>query len=122
MASSPEKALKRSPDRRPRLYPRYRCEFPVTLTLFHGAGHREMQAHARDLSEGGMGVLVAAELTPGDVASLVFVFPATSEPWAVRAVLRHRRGYHYGFEFLSLSDQQTRALAGYLPKLPRSDV
>jgi PilZ domain-containing protein len=122
MSSSPGKAPKRSPDRRPRLYPRYRCEFPVTLTLFHGAGHQQIQAHAKDLSEGGIGVLIAAELTPGDVASLVFTLPANSEPWTVRAVLRHRRGYHYGFEFLSLSPDRCKVLAGYLPQLPRSDV
>jgi len=121
MSSSPGKAPKRSPDRRPRLYPRYRCEFPVTLTLFHGAGHQQIQAHAKDLSEGGMAVLIAAELTPGDVASLVFTLPETSEPWTVRAVLRHRRGYHYGFEFLSLSPDRCKVLAGYLPQLPRSD-
>jgi len=121
-SSSPGKAPKNSPGRRLRLYPRYRCEFPVTLTIFHGAGHEQMQAHARDLSEGGIGVLVAAELSPGDVASLVFVLPPNSEPWTVRAVLRYRRGYHYGFEFLSLSEQQNKALTGYLPELPRSDV
>jgi c-di-GMP-binding flagellar brake protein YcgR len=122
MPSSTGKALKRSPERRRRLYPRYRCEFPVTLTLFHGAGHQKIEAHAKDLSEGGMGVLIAAELTPGEVASLVFTLPSNSEPWTVRAVLRHRRGYHYGFEFISLSDQQSKVLETYLPQLPRSDV
>jgi len=121
MPSSLGKAFKRAPDRRPRLYPRYRCEFPVSVNMFSSEGHRELSAHCKDLSEGGIAVLVAAELTPGEVASLVFSLPGASEPWTVRAVLRHRRGYHYGFEFLSLSGQQSNALAAYLPELQRAD-
>jgi c-di-GMP-binding flagellar brake protein YcgR len=121
MSPSTGKAVSRAPDRRPRLYPRYRCEFPVTLTVFSGEGHTQLNAHCRDLSEGGLGVLVAADLAPGDVASLVFSLPGSTEAWTVRAVLRYRRGYHYGFEFLSLSAKQNETLLGFLPQLERSD-
>jgi hypothetical protein len=121
MSSSLGKAFKRAPDRRPRLYPRYRCEFPVTVSFFSSDGHQELSAHCKDLSEGGIGVLVAAELNPGEVASLAFSLPGSSDRWTVRAVLRYRRGYHYGFEFLSLSQPQSGALAAYLPELPRAD-
>jgi c-di-GMP-binding flagellar brake protein YcgR len=121
MSSSLGKAVKSAQERRPRFYPRYRCEFPVTVGLFSGAGHQELSAHCKDLSEGGIGILVAAELTPSEVASLVFSLPGTSESWTIRAVLRHRRGYHYGFEFLSLSQLQSKALASYLPHLQRAD-
>ncbi len=121
MSSSLGKAFKRAPDRRPRLYPRYRCDFPVAVNMFSSDGHQELSAHGKDLSEGGIGVLVAAELGPGEVVSLAFSLPGTSEPWTVRAVLRYRRGYHYGFEFLSLLEPQIRALAAYLPQLQRAD-
>jgi len=80
-----------------------------------------MDAHCLDLSIAGIGVLLAAELTPGEVATLDFCLPGKSAVWNVRAVLRHRRGYNYGFEFLSLSDGQTAALAEFLPKLERAD-
>jgi len=66
--------------------------------------------------------LVAADLTPGEVASLTFSLPGELQPWEVRAVLRHRRGYHYGFEFLSLSGRQGSALKDYLQDLERSDT
>jgi c-di-GMP-binding flagellar brake protein YcgR len=121
MTSSSGKAVSRAPDRRPRLYPRYRCEFPVTVTVFSGEGHLQLNAHCRDLSEGGLGILVAAELSPGDVASLAFSLPGATDCWNIRAILRYRRGYHYGFEFLSLSPQQNQALLTYLPQLERSD-
>lgn len=121
MSAQPGKAANRSPQRRLRRYPRYRSEFPVTVTLFSGNHHERLDAHCRDLSQGGIGVLIAADLAVGDVASLAFSLPNMPDPWAVRAVLRCRRGYQYGFEFLSLSQQQSNALAGYIPSLERSD-
>ncbi len=121
MSSTAGRAFKIAPDRRKRVFPRYRCEFPVTVSLFSGNGHQQLNAHARDLSEGGIGVLVAADLGPGEVVSLAFSLRAASDAWSVRAVLRYRRGYHYGFEFLSLSDSQSKVLVDYLPELERAD-
>jgi c-di-GMP-binding flagellar brake protein YcgR len=122
MSAQPGKAPNRAPQRRQRRYPRYRSEFPVTVTLFSGEEHERLDAHCRDLSQGGIGVLIAADLTLGEVASLAFALPHIAEPWDVRAVLRCRRGYQYGFEFLSLSEQQSKTLAGYFPRLERSDA
>lgn len=121
MSSQPGKALKRASPRLQRRHPRYRSEFPVTVTLFTGEERQHLDAHCRDLSAAGIGVLVAAELSLGEVVSLGFSLPGVPQPWDIRAVLRHRRGYHYGFEFFSLSDQQGEALAGYLPGLERAD-
>jgi c-di-GMP-binding flagellar brake protein YcgR len=120
MSSQPGKAPKRATERRQRRFPRYRSEFPLTLTLFSGGEHQSLQAHCRDLSTAGIGILLAAELPLGEVVALAFSVPGL-ESWKVRAVLRQRRGYHYGFEFLSLSEEQGQALAEYLPKLERTD-
>jgi c-di-GMP-binding flagellar brake protein YcgR len=122
MSSQPVKTPNRVSTRRQRRYPRYRSEFPVTVTLFSGQNHERLDAHCRDLSQGGIGVLVAADLAVGEVASLTFSLPSLPDSWNVRAVLRCRRGYQYGFEFLSLSQQQSKALAGYFPALERSDA
>ena len=121
MSPQPGKAFKIATGRRQRRYPRYRSEFPVTVTLLSEGKHESLSGHCKDLSEAGIGVLIAAELKLGEVAALAFSVPRIPEPWDVRAVLRHRRGYHYGFEFLSLSDHQNRRLAGYLPGLDRAD-
>src|SRR5277367_2640780 len=122
MSSQAGKAPNRAPERRQRRYPRYRAEFPVMVTLFSGKQHDQLRAHCRDLSQGGIGVLIAADLPVGEVASLTFSLPDLSESWDVRAVLRCRRGYQYGFEFLTLSAPQNEALSGYLPRLDRSDT
>jgi c-di-GMP-binding flagellar brake protein YcgR len=121
MSSTPGKALSGAPDRRRRRRPRYRCEFPVVISLFSGEEHQQQRAHCRDISEEGMGLLVAADLPLGDVASLSFSLPGVLQPWDVRAVLRHRRGYHYGFEFVALSERQAKMLKSYLEDLERAD-
>lgn len=107
--------------RRLRRHARYRSSFPVEVTLLTEGAYRQLAAHCKDLSEAGIGVLLAAELTLGEVASLNFSLPG-APTWELRAVLRHRRGYHYGFEFFSLSQDQTEGLTTYLKGLDRADT
>ncbi len=68
-----------------------------------------------------MGAIVAAELTSGDVVSLSFSLPGSNNPWEVRAVLRHRLGYHYGFEFLSLNVERINAVKNFIQSRERID-
>ena len=121
MSAQPGKAAQPAPDRRRRRYPRYRSNFPVAVTLFTEAEYRRLDAHCKDLSEAGIGVLLAAELNSGEVVSLDFCLPGLPTPWGVRGVLRHRRGYHYGFEFLSLSHEQSEILKNHIRTLERAD-
>jgi c-di-GMP-binding flagellar brake protein YcgR len=115
------KALKSASERRQRRFPRFRIEFPVTLKLLSSDGHQSLSGHCKDLSEAGMGILIASELGQGEVVALNFALPTSANEWNVRAVLRHRRGYHYGFEFLSLPEDGLKTLRAYLPTLKRAD-
>jgi|SRR5579863_9406529 len=121
MSSKPARAFVNKPGRRLRRNPRFRSSFPVLVTLLVTGGYERLEAHCKDLSEAGIGVLVAAELSSGEVVSLNFTLPCLPEPWEVRSVLRHRRGYHYGFEFLSLSSEQGTILQRYIQGLERAD-
>jgi c-di-GMP-binding flagellar brake protein YcgR len=121
MSSQPGKALKARAERRQRRHPRYRIEFPVTVIMLSEGGHRRIDAHCRDLSVAGIGMLIAAELKLGEVAALNFALPGSPQGWELRAVLRHRRGYHYGFEFLAIKPEEANFLAEYLPTLQRQD-
>jgi c-di-GMP-binding flagellar brake protein YcgR len=110
----------RHKDRRRRRYARFRAEFRVTVTFLDVSRYHKIEGHSKDLSQGGMGLLLAAELKAGEVVGLNFAVPA-AESWEMRAVVRHRRGYHYGFEFLSPSGKQVDALKKYLSGLELSD-
>lgn len=124
MSPQPGKALNSGSERRRRRFARYRAEFPVTLTLLSGGEHQSLHAHCRDLSSAGIGLLLAAELVAGDVAALRFALPGLEsglKSLTVQAVLRHRRGCHYGFEFLSLTEEDAKVLANFLRKLEPLD-
>jgi len=121
MSPQPAKARKPQGERRLRRYPRYRVEFPIQVVYYSDGERQTLDAHGRDLSTAGIGVLIAADLAMGEVMGLSFRLPGTQDLWNMRAVLRYRRGFHYGFEFLALSDAQASALTDYLPGLARSD-
>ena len=111
--SSPKPATSQA-GRRRRRHPRYRGEFRVTVSHLLGNQYRKLEGHCRDLSEAGIGILLAAELNGGEVTGLNFSIPGSAVPWDVRAVVRYRRGYHYGFEFLSLTNEQRDWVKNYL--------
>ena len=104
-----------------RKYPRFRTGFPVGLCLLTDGQYRNLQGHCKDLSGAGIGVLISTELKIGEVASLSFCLPGTQQSCEIRAVLRHRHGHHYGFEFLSLSSLQDRLIQQHLKGLDRVD-
>jgi hypothetical protein len=86
-----------------------------------GNHYQKLEGHCRDLSEAGIGLLLATELNAGEVAGLSFQLRGSALPWEVRAVVRYRRGYHYGFEFLSLTSDQQASLNSYVNGLEPID-
>jgi hypothetical protein len=83
--------------------------------------YQKLEGHCRDLSEAGIGILLAAELNGGEVVGLSFLLPGAALPWDVRGVVRYRRGYQYGFEFLSLTGEQRGSLMSYFQGLEPID-
>jgi hypothetical protein len=118
-ASNPKPATNQT-ERRRRRHARYRGDFRIEVTLLLGNNYQKLEGHCRDLSEAGIGILLAAELKVGEVAGLGFSLPG-GLPWELRSVLRYRRGYHYGFEFLSLTGEQQEWLKAYLRGLEPVD-
>jgi PilZ domain len=121
MPAQPGKAASISPERRHRRFARYRCNFPVRVKVLASGQYKQLDAHCKDLSEAGIGLLIAAELNISEVASLEFGLPGSAGSWEVRSVLRHRRGYHYGFEFLSLPPQLHQLIQELVKNLDRAD-
>lgn len=121
MTSSRPKRAPAYVDRRRRRHTRYRSEFRITVNHLLGNQYQKIEGHCRDLSEAGIGILLAAELNVSEVTGLSFSPPGSSNPWEVRAVVRYRRGYHYGFEFLSLTSEQQQWLKNYVTTLEPMD-
>jgi hypothetical protein len=121
MPASTPKLTAKSIDRRRRRHPRYRAEFRVTVRCLLGDDYQKLEGHCKDLSEAGIGILLAVELNVGDVVGLSFLLPGSAAAWDMRAVVRYRRGYHYGFEFLSLTSDRQASLNGYFQGLQAID-
>jgi PilZ domain len=119
-ASTPKPATDQ-PGRRRRRHPRYRADFRVMVNYLLGNQYQKLEGHCRDLAEAGIGILLAAELNSGEVVGLSFSLPGSASSWEVRAVARYRRGYQYGFEFLSLTGEQREGLRSYVKGLEPMD-
>ncbi len=114
MSSSTPKPAAKTVDRRKRRCPRYRADFRLSVNYLRGDHYQTVEGHSRNLSEAGIGMLLAAELSIGDVAALSLCLPELASPLELRAVVRYRHGYQYGFEFLSLTDEQKEMLEKFL--------
>jgi PilZ domain len=106
-------------DRRRRKTPRFYASFPVVVVTLSDNGYTHLQGQAQDLSEAGIGVLLAAELSQGEVVTLGFT--VTPILFELRAVVRHRRACRYGLEFLGLSLEQKVQIAEFVKDLPSAD-
>lgn len=84
------------------------------MSCLLGNEYRKLEGQCRDLSEAGIGILLAVDLNAGEVAGLSFSLPGSDIPWEVRAVVRYRRGYHYGFEFLCVTSDQRTLMNSYV--------
>jgi PilZ domain-containing protein len=86
-----------------RRWQRYRLNLPIRLIFAHDGTTKIMSGRGNDISEGGVLVFAGMELKTGDEVSIEFT-PPYSNPVRARGLVRHRRGYNYGIEFLQESE------------------
>jgi hypothetical protein len=121
MSASTAKHATKHAARRRRRHPRFRADFRVIVSYLLGNQYHKVEGHCRDLSEAGIGILLATEMNVGEVVGLSFSIPQSHLRWEVRAVVRYRRVYQYGFEFLSLTEEQEVLLDNYFNGLEPID-
>lgn len=108
-----EKALQIKQRSWRRRHLRHRADFPIKATVLGEGGYFEIQGRCGDIGHGGMGVVLTGEVAQGEVVSLQFPLPATSEPFLARAIVRYRSGFMHGLEFLGLSDEQQATIDAF---------
>lgn len=91
-----------------RRWPRLKIHVPVTVVVRKQDKTVFVQARGQDLNEGGIGVFVGTELRIGELVEISFTPPYQGNPMTARTLVRNRRGYTYGMEFVtdSKEDQQ----------------
>ncbi len=85
-----------------RKYERYLMDHRLIVHAASGALH----GRSKNLAEGGMAATVAGEIPMGEVVELEIQLPRLSNPLIVKAEVRYRQGFQYGFKFLPLTNEQ----------------
>jgi c-di-GMP-binding flagellar brake protein YcgR len=118
-ASSGEKIrqLKQKQKTWRRRFTRHRADFPLRATSLREDGYAEIRGRCGDIGRGGMGTVLTAEVAAGEVVSLEFRLPTFPQSFAIRAIVRYRRGFMHGLEFLGLSSDQELAINAFCANL-----
>jgi PilZ domain-containing protein len=93
MRSSQERAVFRR-------WQRYRLNIPIRLIYTHEGTSKIVSGRGNDMSEGGVLVFAGLELKTGDEVLIEFTPLYSAEPVRAKGIVRHRRGYNYGVEFV----------------------
>ena len=95
--------------------------YPVILSLRARvptkSGVQFVDAHGRDISQGGMAVYVPAELERGQSILLQLTFPGLPQPLNLLALVKNRVGSKYGVEFVNPTPYQQGVIISNLEKL-----
>src|SRR6266446_5873918 len=84
-----------------RRYPRFLLDVRMQVKMFQGGEFHSCWGRSTELGQDGIGGTLTGDLEPGEIVALKSPYPLK-----VRAIVRYRQGLHYGFEFLTLNDNQ----------------
>ena len=94
-----------------RRWPRLNLRVPVTLVLRRPHKTVFVDGRGTDLNEGGIAVFAGTELRVGEEVEISFTPPFRGDPLTARTVVRNRRGYTYGMEFLNGAREDAQRMA-----------
>jgi|SRR5579859_2147197 len=97
----PQAGLRSSQERAVfRRWQRYRLNIPIRIIYTHEGTSKIVSGRGNDMSEGGVLVFAGLELKTGDEVLIEFTPPFSAGPVRAKGIVRHRRGYNYGVEFV----------------------
>jgi len=89
-----------------RRFPRYVIDVRLQVKMFQAGEFRNCWGRSTEMGQDGIGATLTGSLEPGEIVTLEIPLPLTPYPIKVRAIVRYRQGLRYGFEFLTLNDNQ----------------
>jgi hypothetical protein len=109
-ASAKKSAPQESAGSNGRRYPRFAMDVRLKVRMFQSGEFQNCWGRTTELGQDGIGATLTGELASGEIVSLEIPLPLSPYPLKIRAVVRHRDGLRYGFEFLTLNDAQREIL------------
>lgn len=80
-------------------------------------GYLRVHGRCFEITEAGLRAVITSYLDSGEMITLEFYLPEQSEPFVIRAVVRHRMGYLHGFEFLGTLPAQREQIRNFCRNL-----
>jgi len=103
MSAAPAPALEETPQR---ILPRYAINVPLDLIALRSGVPENLPGRCTDLSEAGVGAVVAGELSAGQQVAVELRLPNVGLPVRARALVRYQSRLRCGLEFVGLSVEQ----------------
>ena len=91
---------------RERGFPRHRTNVPLDLIALRSGLPENLPGRCTDISEAGVGAVVAGELAAGQQVAVELRLPNVAVPVRARALVRYQSRLRCGFEFVGLSVEQ----------------
>ena len=89
-----------------RVFPRHPINVPLDLIALRSGVPENLPGRCTDLSEAGVGAVVAGELAAGQQVAVELRLPNVGVPVRARALVRYQSRLHCGLEFVGLSVEQ----------------
>ena len=105
-ASATQSAGKSAKASYTRRFPRFTIDVRLQVKMFQAGEFRSCWGRSTEMGQDGIGATLTGSLESGEIVTLEIQLPLTPYPIKVRAIVRYRQGLRYGFEFLTLNDNQ----------------
>ena len=89
-----------------RVFPRHPISVPMDLIALRSGVPENLPGRCTDISEAGVGAVVAGELSAGQQVAVELRLPNVGVPVRARALVRYQSRLRCGFEFVELSVEQ----------------
>jgi TonB family protein len=89
-----------------RKVPRFKLTVPLHLSVLRSGIPDKIPGRSLEIGEGGMGVVAASKLVPGESVRVEFLLPHTSTAIRATAVVRYQCDQSFGLQFLRLPLEQ----------------
>ncbi|MFZ0477744.1 MAG: TonB family protein [Terriglobales bacterium] len=114
MSAGSSPALEKLPRRG---FPRYPVKVPLDVIALRSGVPQSLPGRCTDLSEGGVGAMVAGDLSPGQQVALELRLPNVALPVRAKAQVRYQGPVRCGFEFVDLAMEEREMIRYWMYKL-----
>ncbi len=94
-----------------RAFQRYALDVRLRATLRKKGVRIAVHGRGNNISEGGLAAFLPTELVIGELVEMDVSLPYATQPLKVKAVVRNRRSFTYGLEFVDITPAQKAAIA-----------